>query len=94
MWDRLADRRDLKSKGIDMLIVNDRKRMDLNLDLDWRGAAMPRELDLAELEAVEGGNPVVLAAGAAIAGAAAGAVAGAVVVAGGFSLGVAIANRL
>jgi hypothetical protein len=69
MWDRLADRQESKSKGIAMLIGNDRKRLNLDLDLERRGVAMPRPLDLAELEAVEGGVPaaVVLAAGAAMA---------------------------
>jgi len=66
-----------------MMTGNDRMRMDL----DRRGATLPRQLDLAELEAVEGGGPPLLAVAAAAAGAAA---VGFVVGAGAAALGIAV----
>ena len=68
-----------------MMTGNDRMRMDL--DLDRRGATLPRQLDLAELEAVEGGGPHIAAVAVAAVGAAA---VGVVVGAGAAALGIAV----
>ena len=56
-----------------MMTGNDRMRMDL----DRRGAALPRQLDLAELEAVEGGMPALAAAAVVVGAFAAGVAVGA-----------------